>query len=291
MKGIILAGGKGTRLYPLTYTVNKHLLPIYDKPMIYYPLSLLMLAGIRDIAIVTTPKDKILFEQLLGDGSLYGIQLTYIVQPNPDGLAQAFILCEEFIGSDSVCLILGDNIFYGNGLIDIVKSAIDLSYGATIFAYSVKNPQDFGVVEFDDNFKAISITEKPAIPFSNYAIPGMYFYDNRVVEMSKTIKPSKRGELEISSLNEIYLKENSLNVLLLGRGIAWLDTGTCESLLEASKFVQIIEQRQGFKIACLEEISLNQGWIKPNDLLKYTEKHFSNNEYKDYILKSIERYI
>lgn len=291
MKGIVLAGGAGTRLYPSTMVVSKQLLPIYDKPMIYHPISVLMLAGIREILIISTPQDLPNFKRLLGDGSQFGVNFSYVEQPSPDGLAQAFILGEDFIGQDDVALVLGDNIFYGPGfstMLEDVVSQINLKGGATVFGYQVKDPQRFGVVEFDDNKKAISLEEKPKAPKSNYAVTGLYFYDNKVVEYVKSQKPSARGELEITDLNNVYLKNGNLNVKILGRGFAWLDTGTHTSLLQASQYVQVIEENQGVKIACLEEIGWRMKFLTTEDLLAQTEK-YKNNEYYDYIKALVKK--
>ncbi|HFC3429821.1 TPA: glucose-1-phosphate thymidylyltransferase RfbA [Neisseria gonorrhoeae] len=286
MKGIILAGGSGTRLYPITRGVSKQLLPVYDKPMIYYPLSVLMLAGIRDILVITTPEDNTSFKRLLGDGSDFGIRLQYAVQPSPDGLAQAFIIGEEFIGNGNVCLILGDNIFYGQSFTQTLKQAAAKTHGATVFGYRVKDPERFGVVEFDENFNALSIEEKPQQPKSDWAVTGLYFHDNRAVEFAKQLKPSARGELEISDLNQMYLEDGSLSVQILGRGFAWLDTGTHESLHEAASFVQTVQNIQDLQIACLEEIAWRNGWLTKKDV-ETRAKHLEKTAYGQYLLHLI----
>lgn len=290
MKGIVLAGGSGTRLYPITMGISKQLLPVYDKPMIYYPLSVLMLAGIRQILIITTPEDQAGFQRLLGDGSHLGIELVYEIQEKPEGLAQAFTIGKEFIGADDVCLVLGDNIYYGQGFTPKLKDAVKRAkegFGATVFGYQVKDPERFGVVEFDDQMRAVSIEEKPSTPKSSYAVTGLYFYDNRVINIAKNVELSDRGELEITCVNNAYLELGELNVELLGRGFAWLDTGTHESLLEAAHFVETLEKRQGYKVACLEEIAFNQGWLSKQGLIQ-TGRSMSKNEYGEYLLSIAE---
>ncbi|WP_201593699.1 glucose-1-phosphate thymidylyltransferase RfbA [Psychrobacter sp. Pi2-51] len=285
-KGIILAGGSGTRLYPITKGVSKQLLPIYDKPMIYYPLSVLMLAGIREVLVISTPDDIDGFKRLLGDGKELGIDIHYAVQPSPDGLAQAFIIGEDFIGDSNVCLVLGDNIFYGQGFTPLLKQAVNRQKGATVFGYQVKDPERFGVVAFDEDKRAISIEEKPVKPKSNYAVTGLYFYDNDVIEIAKKVKPSDRGEVEITTVNQMYMERGDLNVELLGRGFAWLDTGTHESLLEAAQFVETIEKRQGYKVACLEEIALNNGWLRKQQVAKIGQS-MSKNAYGQYLISLV----
>lgn len=287
MKGIILAGGSGTRLYPLTKATSKQLMPIYDKPMIYYPLSVLMLAGIKEILVISTPQDTPRFEELLKDGSELGISIEYAIQENPDGLAQAFIIGEEFIGEDSVCLILGDNIYYGGGLSKMLQHASAKESGATVFGYHVNDPERFGVVEFDDNMKAISVEEKPENPKSNYAVTGLYFYDNDVIGIAKKIRPSERGELEITDINQVYLERGDLSVELMGRGFAWLDTGTHESLLEASLFIETIEKRQNLKVACLEEIAYRMGYIGREQLRELAQP-LRKNQYGQYLIRLVE---
>ncbi|WEV67258.1 glucose-1-phosphate thymidylyltransferase RfbA [Bifidobacterium sp. ESL0769] len=290
MKGIILAGGSGTRLYPLTTVTSKQLLPVYNKPMIYYPMSVLMLAGIRDILVISTPKDLPNFERLLGDGSQFGLNLSYKVQPSPDGLAQAFIIGEDFIDGDSCALVLGDNIFYGNGLSQVLKRAVKVEHGASVFGYYVDDPERYGVVEFDKNHKAVSIVEKPEHPASNYAVTGLYFYDNRVVDFAKQVRPSARGELEITDLNKMYLEDDSLNVLTLSRGYAWLDTGTMDSLYEAGEFVRTVERAQGLPIAVLEEIAYENNWISRDQLLEAAHK-YGKSPYGQHLLQVAENKI
>lgn len=287
MKGIVLAGGSGTRLYPITKGTSKQLLPIYDKPMVYYPISVLMLAGIRDILIISTPDDMLGFRRLLGDGSQFGVNFSYAIQPSPDGLAQAFLIGEEFINGDSCALVLGDNIYFGESFGRKLESVVKRTEGATVFGYQVMDPERFGVVEFDENNRAISLEEKPALPKSNWAVTGLYFYDSNVVDMAKQVKPSSRGELEITTLNEMYLDSGNLHVEKLGRGFAWLDTGTHESLLEASQFIHTIEQRQGFKVACLEEIAYRKGWLNAKEVLAQANV-LSKTQYGQYLKMLIE---
>jgi len=289
MKGIILAGGSGTRLYPITMGVSKQLLPVYDKPMIYYPLSVLMLAGIKDILVITTPEDQAGFQRLLGNGNHLGVNIQYAVQPSPDGLAQAFIIGEDFIGNDPVCLVLGDNIFFGQGFTPKLKAAAERNSGATVFGYQVMDPERFGVVAFDENYKANSIEEKPIKPKSNWAVTGLYFYDNSVIEIAKQIKPSSRGELEITTVNEVYLKRNALNVELLGRGFAWLDTGTHDSLIEAGSFVETVQKRQGMMVACPEEIAWRNGWLT-DDELYHLGKKIEKNHYGKYLINLVKKH-
>jgi len=288
MKGIILAGGSGTRLYPLTKSVSKQILPIYDKPMIYYPLSVLMLAGIREVLLISTPRDIEVFKELFGDGKSLGLEISYCIQPSPDGLAQAFLLGEDFIGDDNVCLVLGDNIFYGYGLPKILENASNIDNGAVVFGYYVNDPERYGVVEFDENRNVVGIEEKPEDPRSNYAVTGLYFYDNTVIEKAKTLKPSPRGELEITDLNKCYLEEGTLKTELLGRGMAWLDTGTHESLMQASNFIASIEQRQGLKVACLEEIAFRKGYISASEL-EVLAKPLLKNQYGQYLMKLLDK--
>lgn len=287
MKGIILAGGAGTRLYPITKSISKQIIPIYDKPMIYYPLSVLMLAGIREILIISTPKDINLYEDLFGNGNQFGLKIEYEIQPSPDGLAQAFIIGEKFIGNDNVCLVLGDNIFYGYGLSGMLEASAKIKDGAIVFGYYVKDPERYGVVEFDKSWNAVSIEEKPQQPKSNYAVTGLYFYSNDVVEKAKSLKPSKRGELEITDLNRLYLEEKRLKVQLMGRGMAWLDTGTHESLLDASNYIATIENRQGLKVACIEEIAYKKNFISKEQILNLAEQ-LKNNQYGEYLIRIVD---